>query len=184
MRRLLQSLAGIRYEVQQWYNVSTFLQRPSAKRTDVIALGTILQRLERDQELIERLAEAFASCIESATELASVTYMMSTLITEAELLQMLYAMAEFIRDDMLSPDHTVRLRAEVLLESYVQFAHCFDSVYDLSFEKIAIGTEEVQSAMKEMLFLRTFLYILLQNAHTDIIDWLDGLVIDTTCVKI
>src|SRR5205823_3913066 len=155
----------------------TFLQQPSTRMTDVKVLGSVLHelRLNRDLLLIEKLAEAFASCIESATELASVTYMMSTLITETELLQMLYTLAECIRDNMVDPNPLIRQRAGVVLEAYIQLALCFDSIYDLSSEKtkMAIGAEEIQPAMKEKLFLQTFLYILLQNAPPDLMNWLD-----------
>lgn len=120
--------------------------------------------------MIERLAEAFASCINSATELASVIYIMSTLITEAELLQMLYTMAEYIRDSMI--DRNPLRSAEALLEPYIELALCFDSVCDLTSEKKKpMDVAEIQHDLKEKHFLETFLYILLQNAPQHTIDW-------------
>src|SRR6266567_1964379 len=175
---LLQSLSEReRHKVQQYYSFRKFLQRPSTKITDVRALGSILHemRFDGDLQLIESLAEAFASYIEGEAELASVTYMMSTLITEAELLQMLYTMAEYVRDGMVDSNPLIRERAEVLLGPYIELALCFGSVYDLSSgkKKIAIRAEEIQSAMKENLFFQTFLSILLQNARQNTIDSLN-----------
>jgi hypothetical protein len=161
-------------KVRQWYSFWEFLQQPSAKIADIRTLGRILLELRFDGDLpmIERLAKAFAACIKSATELASVTYIMSTLITEAELIQMLYTMAEYIRDSMVDRNTLVRQSAKALLEPYVQLALCFNSVCDLTSEqkKMAIDVAGIQPVMKEKLFLHTFLYILLQNAPQNIID--------------
>lgn len=156
-------------KVQQWHTFLRFLQHPSVRITDIMNLGSNLLQLRFDGDLpmIERLAEAFASSITSATELASVTYSMSNLITvEAELLQMLYTMAESIRDYMVDRHPVNRQRAEALIEPCVEFALCFDAVY-------ALNVEDGQPAVKEKLFLQTFLYILLQNAPQNIIDSLN-----------
>ena len=155
--------------VQQRYLFLDFLQHPSVRIVDIKNLGsTLLQlRFEGDLPMIERLAQAFAFRISSATELASVIYSMSKLITkEAELLQMLYTMAEYLRDLMVDGNPANRQWAEARIEPYVEFALCFDSAY-------ALNVEGTSPPVKEKLFRETFLYLLLQNAPRQIIDSLD-----------
>ena len=166
-----------RRKIQQWYNLINFFMHPSASIKEVKTLGGILHELDfnRNLQLIERLAEAFVFCITSATELASVTYIMSTLITEAELLQMLYSMAENMRDRMIDRDPHISQSATALLEVYVELALCFESVYNLSSadQQMATDPEGIHRAMKETLFLQTYLNILLKNAPQNMIEIFD-----------
>ena len=64
------------------------------------------------------------------------------------LLQMFYAMAETIRDNLSSPEK--KQRAEALLEPYIRFVLCSESVFESSDEE-------------RSLFVRTFLNLLLQS---------------------
>lgn len=159
----------VQVEVQKWYNLAAFLNQPSAKRTAVVALGNVLRelRLERNPELVERLAVAFASSVDSETELTSVVSMVSTwspFITRLDLVQMLYSMAEAIRDDQANPH--LKAHALARLEPYIRFVLCFDAVYELS-------SSEKENSREERLFIQTFLRILLQSADADTLEWLN-----------
>ena len=163
---LLQSLSKEeQLHIQKWHDFCWFLVHPSTGVKDVRIFGKTLQelRIDRDLVLIERLAKAFASCIESETELASVTCMMSTLMTKTELVQMLYAMAEYVRDAMVEPNPQIRQLAHNLLHIHIQFALCFESIYDFS------PIDGKQPVLEEQVFIQTLLHFLLHNAHPNTI---------------
>jgi hypothetical protein len=145
----------IQLDIQRWSTLLNFIGRPSTKKTDIVALGNVLRRLERSPELGQRLAEAFASCIDSETELSSLISMISTwtpFITKLDLIQMLYAMAESIRNNLADAGEKQLMKAR--LEVYIRFVLCFDAVYELS-------------AAEEKLFIQTFLHLLLQSADVE-----------------
>lgn len=151
--------------IKQYQNFCRFLSHPSTSMRDIRIFGQYLQELQADRDLvlIERLAIAFASRIKSETELAGITYMMSTLMTKTGLLQMLYGMVECIRDDMVRPDPLARQSTKTFIYSYIRFALCFASVYDFT------SGEGMQPSFEEQIFIQTLLRLLLHNAQSSTI---------------
>src|SRR5207245_8525786 len=102
----MQPARSVRQTGQAHYNLGTFLAHPSTARKELETLGHMLldQRSKRNMHATESLAVAFASCVESETELTAVIQVLSPFVTKAVLLQMLYAMAESVRDDLIDSE--------------------------------------------------------------------------------
>lgn len=142
------------------YDWRSFLAQPSTDMIDLKAFAEDASRIgpENRSQWVDQFAQSFASCVETEVELTSLVHTLrGASFSKFELLQMLYGMAEIVRDDLDDPDPEKRQHAQHLLEPYTRFALCFDAVYNLS-------QEEHNS------FVQTFLDILLQSADLDTVE--------------